>query len=1564
MSPNPCTKRLVLAAALALIASCRDSTTAAGTALYVSVELDFNVEVTQLRFTASTADRTVLEPVIRPEAAGSALSSPQTLRIRLPDSVAGQSVRVRVEGLAQGKVAALGEGDATAKAGVEREVTVRLGPPAPTRLVFTGPSRQQEAGSCSAALELQTQDESGRAAPLKSALELRPASTSGTMRFYADPGCSAELSLLPLAAGEGSAALYFRDVRAGAPTLTASASDGSLAPATQRHTVTPGPARGLAFTSASPSIVAGSCTLASLQLQDAYGNAVNTAADLAATVSPSNATTGLFTDGQCVTLLGALTFPRGDSAARFYFRDTLAGPLTLAVSAQGAQGASQLVQVTAAAPSRVRFTAPPADAIASRPLRRVEAAIEDEFGNTVSTASDTLSLSLSSNPTGATLGGTTSVAATSGLAAFVDLLVDRAGSGYALRALAPGTALQPATSGSFAVAPPGAYKLAFKTAPASATAGVALTPAPEVVVQDALGGAVPGAATSVTLDLGDNPGNATLSGTTTLSAVNGVARFPGVSIDKAGAGYTLVASAPGLESATSGPLGVSPGAAVRLAFRSQPSTTVAGAAVMPVEVAVEDAHGNLVTSSNASISVGLEAASPAGPLLGTTTAVASGGLARFASLSLQKAGQGYLLAATSGGLAPATSAAFDVTPAAAAALTFAAPPADTVAGAFLPAVQVAVRDTYGNTVTASSAGVSIALASGPAGATLGGTPAATAVGGVAAFTNLSLTRAGSGYALAASSSGLTGATSNGFNVLPGAPARLSFVTQPSNTAAGVAVSPAVEVGVLDGYGNLTPSTATVTLALGANAGGATLTGGTTAAASVGVARLASLFLDKAAAGYTLSAASAGLAGATSAAFEVVPGSAFRLAFVTPPRTVTAGACSGAVTVQALDAYGNRAGVAGSTPLGVTGGSAAAGFFTDASCATPATGLALATGQSEVSLYFSDTLAGTLALQVSASGLLSTSQSHTVNPAAPARLAFVTPGQTVNADDCSAVARVRMEDTHGNASPRAAATSVLLASAATVTFYSDAGCAAAVTSVAISAGDTLAGFYFKDTQAGSRTLTASASPLNPANQGATVLAGPAAKLVFTTLAQSRVANQCSEVVTIQSQDALGNPTPVAADTTVALSSSSSSLAFFSDSSCSTTVAATVIAALQSSAGFYFKDTHAGSPAIVGSATGFSLANQTETIGPAAPKKLVFVTAAQALVAGACSAAARVQVQDDFGNASPVASASSVALSTTSPGGTFYSDSGCGTGVSSLSLAIGQDTAAFQFLDTKAGTATLTATATGLAVAQQAQTITHGPADRVAFVVQPSNTTAGATLTPGVQVAVQDAYGNTVTDSTAPVAVALGSNPAGGSLGGTTGAAAVSGIASFTTLSIQKAGAGYTLVAGSGTLGNGASAAFDIAPAAAARVVFLGQPSNTTAGVAISPAVQLEVQDAYGNRVTASSAAVAVSLGSNPAGGALFGTTPVAASGGVATFVDLSIRKAGAGYALAASSATLTGATSASFGISPAAPARVVFTTASQTVTAGDCSPVVNLQTLDAYDNPSNVSGDTSVALGGP
>lgn len=93
--------------------------------------------------------------------------------------------------------------------------------------------------------------------------------------------------------------------------------------------------------------------------------------------------------------------------------------------------------------------------------------------------------------------------------------------------------------------------LAFTVQPSTATVGDNIIPAIEVAARDTLGNTDVTFTGSVTVALGTNPIGAFLEGTKTVAAVLGVARFGELNINRAGTGFTLVATAGGASSATS-----------------------------------------------------------------------------------------------------------------------------------------------------------------------------------------------------------------------------------------------------------------------------------------------------------------------------------------------------------------------------------------------------------------------------------------------------------------------------------------------------------------------------------------------------------------------------------------------------------------------------------------------------------------------------------------------------------------------------------------------------------------------------------------------------------------------------------------------------------------------------------------------------------------------------------------------------------------------------------------------------------------------------------------------------
>jgi hypothetical protein len=229
-------------------------------------------------------------------------------------------------------------------------------------------------------------------------------------------------------------------------------------------------------------------------------------------------------------------------------------------------------------------------------------------------------------------------------------------------------------------------------------------------------------------------------------------------------------------------------------------------------------------------------------------------------------------------------------------------------------------------------------------------------------------------------------------------------------------------------------------------------------------------------------------------------------------------------------------------------------------------------------------------------------------------------------------------------------------------------------------------------------------------------------------------------------------------------------------------------------------------------------------------------------------------------------------------------------------------------------TLTADAGGFAqITSGPFDVLVGPPTHVDFGARPHDEIAGAVIgSPFLQLRVEDAGGNLVTTATNQVSVALGANPGGGTLSGTTTVNAVGGLATFDDLTLDKAGVGYTLVFTSPGLIGQTSDTFNITPAAASQLVFTVQPTNTAAGATITPAVEVTARDAFGNVATGFTGNVTLTIGSNPGGGTLGGTTTVAAAAGVASFATLSINNVGVGYTLVAGSGGLTG-TSAIFDV---------------------------------------------------
>ena len=209
-----------------------------------------------------------------------------------------------------------------------------------------------------------------------------------------------------------------------------------------------------------------------------------------------------------------------------------------------------------------------------------------------------------------------------------------------------------------------ATKLSFSQQPNGGASTVVWTTQPTVTVQDAGGNTVTSGLASITLAISTNPGSGTLTCTTNpLAVVSGIASFAGCAIDKAGVGYTLIASSGLLTRTTSATFTITVGVATKLVYSQQPGggDAVAVWTTQPV-VLIEDAGGNTVTSSSASVTLAIGTNPGSGTLTCTTNPLtASSGVATFGGCALSIAGVGYTLTASSSGLTSATSSTFTIT---------------------------------------------------------------------------------------------------------------------------------------------------------------------------------------------------------------------------------------------------------------------------------------------------------------------------------------------------------------------------------------------------------------------------------------------------------------------------------------------------------------------------------------------------------------------------------------------------------------------------------------------------------------------------------------------------------------------------------------------------------------------------------------------------------------------------------------------------------------------------------------------------------------------------------------
>ena len=1081
-----------------------------------------------------------------------------------------------------------------------------------------------------------------------------------------------------------------------------------------------------------------------------------------------------------------------------------------------------------------------------------------------------------------------------------------------------------------------ATQLSLNGGSTAATVNTAVAVPPSVVVRDANNNPVAG----ITVTFAVTSGGGSITGATAVTNANGVATLTSWTLGATAGVNTLTASSTGL---TNSPLTISASSVVtgatQMALNGGSATGTAGQVVaVPPSVVVKDASNNPV----AGVLVSFAVTSGGGTVTGATQTTNAQGVATVGAWTLGATAGTNTIVATSTGLAnsPLTISATASTAPATQIASYAGSVAGTVGAVVATNPAVIVKDAAGNPV----AGVDVTFAVTSGGGSMTGVTQKTNAQGIATVGGWTLGTSVGTNTATATSAALTGSPVT-FSVTSSASTATTLVVNAGNAqsaAASTAVPTAPSVKVTDQYGNAVPGVA-VTFA--ATTGGGSVTGGTQSTNASGIATVGSWTLGASAGLNTLTVTSTGLGGSPLAitATGTSTGASLATSTVTAsPTSITAdGTTTSTLTIQLKDAAGNNL-------------SASGGTLTVVKTSGPALTLSAVTdnGNGTYTATVKGTVTGTATFTASLGGNAITNVSNpvtvTLTPgAASLAQSTVTASPTsITADGSShSTLTVQLKDAQGNS---------LTASGGTVTMVRTAG-TGTIGAVTDNGNGTYTATLTSGVAAGSGSITASlnGSALTNASNPATVtyFVGTFA-LANSTIAASPTSitadGSTTSTITVQLKDASGNNLTSSGGTVTIVKTTGPALTLSAvTDNGNGTYTATVKGSVTGTATFTASVggsaiTNGSNPVTVTLTPGAaSLANSTITASPTS------ITAD-----GSTTSTLTVQLKDAQGNNLTASGGTVTIVKTTGPTLTLsaVTDNGNGTYTATVK---GSTT----------GTATFTASVGGSALTNASNPVTvtlaASAATKLAITTQPSTSTAsGTAFAQQPVVTIQDAAGNTVTSSTAAVTLTLSTGT--GTLSGTTTVNAVAGVATFSGLSLNLAGTDKVLTASSGALTTATtSPAFTITAGAATKLAITTQPSTSTAsGTAFAQQPVVTIQDAAGNTVTSSTAAVTLTLSTGT--GTLSGTTTVNAVAGVATFSGLSLNLAGTDKVLTASSGALTTATtSPAFTITAGAASAVTSTVVANpsTVLINSGTSTVTVQLKDAAGNSLTASSGT-------
>ncbi len=431
------------------------------------------------------------------------------------------------------------------------------------------------------------------------------------------------------------------------------------------------------------------------------------------------------------------------------------------------------------------------------------------------------------------------------------------------------------------------------------------------------------------------------------------------------------------------------------------------------------------------------------------------------------------------------------------------------------------------------------------------------------------------------------------------------------------------------------------------------------------------YSDTAAGQPTLTFDDTALSSEVSQSATIKAGQATQVVITTAALDVTVGN-EGAITVELEDSFGNVITANSSLTLSLSSSSTTGLFYLAPGDTFSVFSVTMNPGESSVTFYYSDTKAETPTVSISdpAVSTSPTTQQESFNAGPASQLAFQSPAIVLTAGNSSSSVTVQLEDSFGNIVPAPSDETVNLASTSSGgSFYASLSALdddMPTDSVTIPAGDNSVTFYYADSEAGTPTITVSATGLSSATQTEQIDAQPASQLAITSSPLDIAAGSFG-AVTFQLEDSSGNPDISNTAQTITLGTTGLSGEFSSSPIVLTPITSFSFGPGASSDTIWYFQTIAGTPTVsVSDTTLDSTSTQQETINPAPASKIVFTNTPLNVKTG-IQGELTLAFVDQYGNAGALPALSQTVSFSSSPNGLFFT-SPSSSGVKNLTITI--------------------------------------------------------------------------------------------------------------------------------------------------------------------------------------------------------------------------------------------------------------------------------------------------------